>query len=135
LGAAELAVIDWPIAPERAEALAYALAPRATQRDALEQFLQALGWQALPLRDVPGLAVARTLAMLVNEGADAVWQGVCEEAAADTAMKLGLNYPAGPFEWLALLGPARVAQTLDGLFEAYRSERYRVSPLLRQRLY
>jgi 3-hydroxybutyryl-CoA dehydrogenase len=47
-------------------------------------------------------------------------------------MKLGVSYPAGPFEWLRQLGPQRVITTLDHLFDAYRSERYRVSPLLRQ---
>jgi 3-hydroxybutyryl-CoA dehydrogenase len=30
-----------------------------------------------------------------------VLQGVCDTAGADAAMKLGVNYPAGPFEWLA----------------------------------
>jgi 3-hydroxybutyryl-CoA dehydrogenase len=129
-----LAVIDWPVAPDRIDALAYAAGPKlgAAQRAQVEDLLRALGWQPLALRDAPGLAVARTIAMLVNEGADAVLQGVCDEAGADTAMKLGVNYPAGPFEWLALLGAGRVVQLLDGLFEAYRSERYRVSPLLQR---
>jgi 3-hydroxybutyryl-CoA dehydrogenase len=132
---AELAVMDWPVAPDRADALALAFAPRAseTARAQVRELWRALGWAPLLLRDVPGLAVARTVAMLVNEGADAVWQGVCDEQGADLAMKLGVNYPAGPFEWLALLGAEQVAVLLDGLFLAYRSERYRVSPLLQQR--
>ncbi|MDM4768010.1 3-hydroxyacyl-CoA dehydrogenase [Pelomonas sp. SE-A7] len=129
-----LAVIDWPVAPDRCDALAIAFAPRVDEghRELARQLLLHLGWQPQVLRDVPGLAVARTVAMLVNEGSDAVWQGVCDEAAADTAMKLGVNYPAGPFDWLALLGAERVCATLDGLFEAYRGERYRISPLLRE---
>lgn len=136
-GHASLAVMDWPVAPDKADALALAFAPHAgaLQQLQAQNFLRALGWEPLVLRDVPGLAVARTVAMLVNEGADAVWQGVCEEQAADLAMKLGVNYPTGPFEWLALVGAAAVADLLDQLFYAYRSERYRVSPLLRQRLY
>ena len=71
--------------------------------------------------------------MLINEAADAVWQGVCDEAAADLAMTLGVNYPAGPFAWLKVVGAEAVVVLLDGLFAAYRSERYRVSPLLQQR--
>jgi 3-hydroxybutyryl-CoA dehydrogenase len=130
-----LAVIDWPLAPDKISGLALAFAPRVAeaQRAQAQDLLKSLGWEPLVLRDVPGLAVARTVAMLVNEGADAVWQGVCDEAGADTAMKLGVNYPAGPFDWLALLGAPTVVELLDGLFEAYRSERYRVSPLLQQR--
>ena len=130
-----LAVIDWPLAPDRIDGLAIAFAPRvdAASQALAAALLRRLGWEPLVLRDVPGLAVARTIAMLVNEGADAVWQGVCDEAGADTAMKLGVNYPAGPFEWLALLGATVVVDTLEGLFGAYRSERYRVSPLLQHR--
>jgi len=131
----ELAVMDWPVAPDRIDGLAVAFGPRcsAAAREAVRQLWHALGWELLELRDVPGLAVARTVAMLVNEGSDAVWQGVCDEQGADLAMKLGVNYPSGPFEWLALLGAERVVELLDALFAAYRSERYRVSPLLQQR--
>jgi len=133
----ELAVMDWPIAPERADGLALAFAPRVSDagRAQVETLWRILGWEPLSLRDAPGLVVARTLAMLVNEGADAVLQGVCDEAAADTAMRLGVNYPAGPFEWLAAIGVSEVVEMLDALFDATRSERYRVSPLLRQRLW
>ncbi|WP_310389729.1 3-hydroxyacyl-CoA dehydrogenase [Roseateles sp.] len=131
----ETAVMDWPLAPDRIDALALSFAPRvsAAGMAAVEDVWLALGWQPLRLRDVPGLAVARTVAMLVNEGCDAVWQGVCDEAAADLACKLGVNYPAGPFEWLNQAGAEAVVALLDGLFLAYRSERYRVSPLLQQR--
>jgi 3-hydroxybutyryl-CoA dehydrogenase len=84
------------------------------------------------MRDVSGLLIARTIAMLINEAADAVWQGVCSEQAADEAMKLGTNYPAGPFEWLQQIGAVSVSQLLEHLFMMYRSERYRISPLLHQ---
>ena len=134
---AELAVMDWPIAPERADGLALALSPRLSQagREQVEALWRVLGWEPLHLRDAPGLVVARTLAMLVNEGCDAVLQGVCTQAGADTAMKLGVNYPAGPFEWLEAIGVSAVVEMLDALFDATRNERYRVSPLLRQRLW
>ena len=131
----ELAVMDWPLAPEHADGLALAFAPKASAkaRKQVEDVWHALGWEPLLLRDVPGLAVARTVAMLINEGCDAVWQGVCDADAADLGVKLGLNYPAGPFEWLELVGAEPVVALLDGMFAAYRSERYRVSPLLQQR--
>ena len=134
-----LAVMDWPLAPSLAAGvgagLALAFAPQAgaqAQAQVVDVW-RALGWQPLLMRDVPGLAVARTAAMLINEAADAVWQGVCDETAADLAMTLGVNYPAGPFAWLSLVGAEPLVVLLDGLFAAYRSERYRVSPLLQQR--
>ncbi len=133
-GERHIGVIDWmPGDGEGALALAFASGVGPAARADVARVLGACGWQAIAMRDVPGLLVARTVAMLVNEGADAVWQGVCDAASADLAMKLGTNYPAGPFEWLERLGVDRVVTLLDHLFEAYRSERYRVSPLLRQR--
>jgi 3-hydroxybutyryl-CoA dehydrogenase len=127
-------VMDLPLLSESANAIAVAFSPRMpeTSRQQVCRVLAQAGVEAVVLRDVPGLLVARTVTMLINEACDAVWQGVCTESAADLAMKLGVNYPAGPFEWLQQLGPQRVATTLDHLFDAYRSERYRVSPLLRQ---
>jgi 3-hydroxybutyryl-CoA dehydrogenase len=71
--------------------------------------------------------------MLINEAADAVQQGVCTTEGADAAMKLGVNYPAGPFEWLREFGAAEVVALLDALDAHYRGERYRASPwLIRQ---
>lgn len=84
------------------------------------------------MADVPGLVVARTVAMLINEAADAVLQGVCSPEGADAAMKLGVNYPAGPFEWLSGWDAAQVREVLSRLDEHYRGERYRISPWLRR---
>jgi 3-hydroxybutyryl-CoA dehydrogenase len=50
------------------------------------------------------LAVMRTVAMLANEAADAVNQGVCDAKAADAAMRLGVNYPCGPLAWADAVG-------------------------------
>ena len=136
----ELALIDIPAgAPLPGKtatlAIAFALSASLAARDSAFATLRACGWEPRELRDVPGLWAARTLAMLVNEGADAVSQGVCDEAGADTAMKLGTNWPAGPFEWLRSFGIEAVVAVLDHLHAATRNERYRVSPLLQQRLW
>jgi 3-hydroxybutyryl-CoA dehydrogenase len=47
-------------------------------------------------------------------------------------MKLGVNYPQGPFEWLAGWSVAGVTGVLEALDAEYRGERYRVSPWLRR---
>ena len=124
-----------PVAP--GTALAHALAEGASPawRAQAPAWLAALGFAPLPLADVPGLVVARTLAMLINEAADAVLQGVCTPEGADAAMKLGVNYPAGPFEWLAAWRASEVAALLDALDAHHRGERYRVSPWLRRRVW
>lgn len=95
-------------------------------------WLSVLGFTPHQMVDEPGLIVARTVAMLVNEAHDAVQQGVCSEEGADAAMKLGVNYPAGPFEWSAQWGADAIVALLDRLDHHYRGERYRVSPYLRR---
>jgi len=85
--------------------------------------------------DVPGLAVMRTVAMLANEAADAVNQGVCSAAAADSALCLGVNYPRGPLAWADGIGLPVVREVLANLGAAYGEDRYRISPLLHQKVF
>ncbi len=137
LRVADVAVFDRPLVlpPAAGSALAFAVAPGASAawRSQADAWLAALGFAPLPLADTPGLVVARTIAMLINEAADAVQQGVCNEAGADAAMKLGVNYPQGPFEWLGAWSAREVVALLDALDHHHRGERYRVSPYLRAR--
>jgi 3-hydroxybutyryl-CoA dehydrogenase len=94
---------------------------------------QAAGFTVTRLDDVPGLAVMRTVAMLANEAADAVHQGVCSAQAADVAMQKGVNYPRGPLAWAEMVGVRHIVAVLANLAASYGEDRYRVSPLLRRR--
>jgi 3-hydroxybutyryl-CoA dehydrogenase len=63
--------------------------------------------------DIPGMITARVLAALINE-AWYTWQdGVSSKEEIDTAMRLGTNYPLGPFEWAAQIGLERVVELLE----------------------
>lgn len=87
-----------------------------------------------PLRD-PALGrylVDRIVAMLINEAADALLWGIASAEDLDLAMTRGVNYPKGLLAWAREWGPARVAALLDGLYEEYREDRYRCSPMLRR---
>ncbi len=141
-GRADVAVFDrfTPTPPGAAAhvlagALAYACAEGAGSAWQAQApvWLAAIGFEPVRMTDAPGLVVARTLAMLINEAADAVTQRVCTPEGADAAMKLGVNYPKGPFEWLASWSAEGVIGVLDALDGHYRGERYRVSPGLRWR--
>ncbi len=137
LGVADVAVFDRPVAHPVAPgtALAYAVAPsaHASWRGQAGAWLAALGFTPLPLADAPGLVVARTVAMLINEAADAVLQGVCDEGGADAAMKLGVNYPAGPFDWLKGWSVDGVTSVIHALDAEYCGERDRLRPWRRRR--
>ena len=131
---ANVAVFDLTFAPEGSRVLAWAPSVRASAARAAEaqSWLSALGYQPQQVADQSALVVARTVAMLINEAADAVQQGVCTAEGANQAMKLGVNYPAGPFDWLAAWSAQGVIDVLNALDAEYRGERYRVSPWLRQ---
>ena len=51
--------------------------------------------------------------------------------AIDRAMKLGTNYPFGPFEWADRVGLYNVVQVLESIRMETGEEKYRVAPLLR----
>lgn len=85
---------------------------------------QALGKQVSVIGDVPGMIVARTVAMLADLAADAVDRGVATAEDVDTAMRLGVNYPVGPLEWAGKVGHERVRDLLMSLNERYPTGRY-----------
>ncbi|MBU6260141.1 MAG: 3-hydroxyacyl-CoA dehydrogenase [Burkholderiales bacterium] len=133
-GHADLVVVDLVLDAANAKRIAIAASERcsATALTAATAALQAAGYAVTRFADVPGLAVMRTVAMLANEAADAVYQGVCDAAAADIAMCKGVNYPRGPLSWADAIGLPALLTVLDNLARSYGEPRYRASPLLRR---
>jgi len=86
-----------------------------------------LGKKVSVLADLPGLAVTRTVAMLVNEAADAVYHGIASADDVDAAMQKGVNYPIGPVAWGRRVGLGHVVAVLRHLAQAYGEDRYRTS--------
>jgi 3-hydroxybutyryl-CoA dehydrogenase len=104
--------------------------------NAVAGMLHAAGIQISVLDDLPGLVVARTLALLISLAADAVEAGVATPDDVDLAMVNGVNYPRGPLEWADRIGPAYVVAVLDALAASElptSEERYRVPNWLRRR--
>jgi 3-hydroxybutyryl-CoA dehydrogenase len=96
--------------------------------------LQRAGLTVSLLSDSPALAVLRTVAMLANEAADALLQGVASAADIDLAMRAGVNYPQGPLAWADAIGLSQILTVLENLQASYGEERYRPSLLLRRRV-
>ncbi|MBI4535736.1 MAG: 3-hydroxybutyryl-CoA dehydrogenase [Ignavibacteriae bacterium] len=99
-------------------------------RDAAGRFAQSLGKESEFVQDSVGLVMPRILCMLVNEACFAMGEGVAVPRDIDTAMKLGTNYPHGPLEWAARIGPRHVAAVVSALHIGFGEERYRVAPML-----
>ena len=87
-----------------------------------------------PVKDqeLGGNIVWRILVMLINEAADALYLNIASRDDIDLAMTKGVNYPKGLLEWADEKGIQFCVDTLDRLYEEYREDRYRCSPLLRR---
>jgi 3-hydroxybutyryl-CoA dehydrogenase len=106
---------------------------RATPRESIElasDVFASLGAHQEWVGDAPGLVLERMLAQIINEAAFALGEGVGTADDIDTGVTLGLNYPRGPIAWAQLAGWDRVRQTLDGIWQERREERYRPAPAL-----
>ncbi len=85
------------------------------------------------VKDVAGFAVNRMFLVFLNEAVRLVEDGVATPEDIDTACKLGLGHPMGPFELMDATTSKLVLQASEILFEAY-GERFRPPALLKQRV-
>jgi 3-hydroxybutyryl-CoA dehydrogenase len=76
----------------------------------------------------------RVLAMLINEAADALFLNIATKEDIDLAMTKGVNYPKGLLKWADEKGIDWCVAKMDALYDEYREDRYRCSPLLRRML-
>ena len=94
----------------------------------VSRFFSTLGWKYETVKDVPGFVTPRVVAALINEAYFTLGAHVSTKSEIDTAMKLGTNYPYGPFEWSELIGLEKVAALLRKL--ASTDERYHPAPAM-----
>jgi 3-hydroxybutyryl-CoA dehydrogenase len=89
-------------------------APALTQAltKAAAAFAESASDSAADLAAPLQVAFMRVLCGLFNEALWAQADGVAAQDAIDTAMRFGVNYPRGPFQWMADIG----ADTLDHAF-------------------
>ena len=83
-----------------------------TNIDAAEILLDELGWPFKRVADQPGMFTPRVIAMIINEACFAIQDKVSTKAEIDIAMKLGTNYPFGPFEWAQRIGTQNIYSLL-----------------------
>jgi 3-hydroxybutyryl-CoA dehydrogenase len=74
--------------------------------------------------------LTRLFAQIANEAAFALEEEVASPEDMETAMRLGFNWPRGPFGFAKLIGPARAADLLEEL-RAEKGAAYAPAPLLR----
>lgn len=78
--------------------------------------------------DIPGFISARVVSMIINEAYFALQENVSTKEEIDVAMKLGTNYPYGPFEWSEKIGLKNIYDLLSELGKT--NSRYQPAALL-----
>jgi len=97
----------------------------------LAKLMEALGIDFLPVEDRVGMVKPRIIFMIINEACYTLQEGTATIEDIDMAMKLGTNYPFGPFEWCDRIGVTTVFETLAAMYEDTKDERYKICPLLK----
>jgi 3-hydroxybutyryl-CoA dehydrogenase len=95
-----------------------------------EAIFEALQWKYVWVNDDYGFIAARIISMIVNEAYYALEDNVSTKEQIDIAMKLGTNYPFGPFEWSEKIGLKNIFGLLQQLKK--QDKRYAISTLLGQ---
>ena len=63
----------------------------------IKEIFDEIGWAIQVVPDVPGMITPRIISMIINEAWFSLAENISTREEIDTAMKLGTNYPYGPF--------------------------------------
>ena len=96
----------------------------------IKEIFEKLGWVYRLVPNKPGFISARVVAMIINEAYYALGENVSTREDIDIAMKLGTNYPYGPFEWTKLIGLKNIYSLLQEM--ARENERYQPAPAMKE---
>ena len=120
---------DQTFPPLTLELLEPVTGAKAAVRQA-QELLARLGIGTVTPPDQAGGNAFRIFALLLNEAVSAVAERLASAAHIDQAMRLGVNYPAGPLEWAERMGLTDMLDALTGLHAEVGAERFQPQPLL-----
>ncbi|KYC66272.1 3-hydroxybutyryl-CoA dehydrogenase [Heyndrickxia coagulans] len=94
-----------------------------------EKAAEKMGKETVIVNEFPGFVTSRISCLVGNEAFCMLQEGVGTAEEIDKAIKLGLNFPMGPFELADLVGLDARLNNLRHLHEKL-GEKYRPAPLL-----
>jgi 3-hydroxybutyryl-CoA dehydrogenase len=97
----------------------------------IAKVMKRIAWDYKIVNDRVGMVTPRIIFMIINEACYTLQEGTAGMQDIDTSMKLGTNYPFGPFEWADRIGVKDVYETLMALYEDTKDDRYKICPLLK----
>lgn len=106
------------------------ISTRAEFKQQAGNILDALSWKYTWAQDKKGMIGQRILSMIINEAYYALQENLSTREEIDYAMKLGTNYPFGPFEWAQKIGLINICQVLKAFAE--NDARYTICSILQE---
>jgi 3-hydroxybutyryl-CoA dehydrogenase len=97
---------------------------KESDRDDLVKILTGLGLDYTLVKDEVGMVTPRVVCMIINEAYEALQQGVASKEDIDLSMKLGTNYPYGPFEWGDRIGLDDLRRLMMALRNSTQDSRF-----------
>jgi 3-hydroxybutyryl-CoA dehydrogenase len=106
-----------------------------TSQETLQQaraFGESLGKTVVVSQDMPGFIVDRLMVPFLLQAVEAWQQGLTGHEEMDTAVRLGLGHPMGPFALMDLIGLDTVLLIADAVYAETRDPRFVAPPILRR---
>lgn len=96
------------------------------------EFCKKIGKTAVLAKDNSGFIVNRLLLPYLLDAIRVLEEGLASLADLDTGIRLGLNYPMGPFTLLDFVGLDTAYNISNIMFDEYREKRFAPPPLLKK---
>lgn len=94
----------------------------------IREVFDGLEWKYQIVPDITGMVTPRIVSMIINEAWYTFGDNISSQDEIDIAMKLGTNYPFGPFEWGNKIGINNITRLLKELQRT--DKRYSIAPAL-----
>jgi 3-hydroxybutyryl-CoA dehydrogenase len=94
------------------------------QTSSITAISEKLNFKTIRVKDQVGMVTPRVVAMIINEAFETLQNGVASKVDIDLSMKLGTNYPFGPFEWAERIGVDKVRTLLLAIQRETGDSRY-----------
>ncbi|MFQ5891451.1 MAG: 3-hydroxyacyl-CoA dehydrogenase family protein [Candidatus Methanofastidiosia archaeon] len=97
-----------------------------------QELSKKFGKETVCVREFPGFVTTRMLAVICNEAAFMLQEGLASKKDIDKAINLGLNHPMGPLELSDFVGLDVLLEVLENLYREFGDSKYRACYLIKK---
>lgn len=98
--------------------------PYDCQTNRLIRFLELINKEMVWVKNQVGMVAPRILFQILKEADQAYINKIATKTDIDLAMKLGTNYPKGPFQWIDDFSENQISDLLETIRQSSNDSRY-----------